>query len=791
MSVTKKLGCLLVLPVVLLGCPGPQGDAGADGASGAAGPTGPGGSGPTGPVGSTGPSGPAGQTGATGATGPAAADQGTLSGVVTDGTSPLSGVTITLAPGGMSVGTDATGAYALANVPVGSFTLSATLANYLLGTVNVSVAAGATTTADIVLALDPARAGSISGMIQNPNDVGLAGAVVTLEGTANTATTDASGNFTLNNVPPGPAYLTVAPPSAAFLRGENRHAIFVGPGAAVTGVLIHLSGRPSDAATYMGEASCNACHAAMVATEANSAHHRSITDDISHVNYVGSMWPVAGTALGVDTGVSAMNPVDGTYAEDAAHRVYMCNFNGRLGMKWGSNDCTVQDASFIEVKGTYGGEGNGGPGEVYGAGVKNHGKFKQRYLARLSDVQNAAGWTYTPAADKDRDWLILPVQVTESGTTTGFAPAPFLAGYHGNDWAGRGRTFSKKCSGCHNTGLDIAWDASNYITKYQYTDLNVTCEHCHGPGSEHNGNKLNIISARYLTAADERQMCGACHSDDDGTSASPAGAFGFAYNDAETGIGKGIFIPGVHDLSNFIKGFGVTSANGGGFNAWPDGVHGKAHRQQYEMLKVSPHTNNPYEKMTCSSCHDAHSLFQGPKAFEADTGVILETPLATNNTLCLGCHATHGPFALVTPEDVAAIHIEGGGLATDGTNPLTFTAAETFESRLAVAAAVSIHMEERVPGMGLAPYTPNDDAMPSGRCTSCHMPKTAKSGGWATGPDAQGNSALVEGDEVSHVFDVIWPWQSSALATPGGTADTNIMPNSCGACHNGARLSGD
>ena len=93
--------------------------------------------------------------------------------------------------------------------------------------------------------------------------------------------------------------------------------------------------------------------------------------------------------------------------------------------------------------------------------------------------------------------------------------------------------------------------------------------------------------------------------------------------------------------------------------------------------------------------------------------------------------------------------------------------------------------------MGLAGYNPLNEALPVGRCQSCHMPRTAKSGGYTTGVDGLGMSALIEADQGSHVFDIIWPWQSFILKKSSGGADTDIMPNSCGKCHEGARISGN
>ena len=101
-------------------------------------------------------------------------------------------------------------------------------------------------------------------------------------------------------------------------------------------------------------------------------------------------------------------------------------------------------------------------------------------------------------------------------------------------------------------------------------------------------------------------------------------------------------------------------------------------------------------------------------------------------------------------------------------------------------------------------YDPTNEAMPLGRCTSCHMPKVAKSGGYTTGPDGNGNQALIEGDQGSHVFDVIWPWQANAISRGGPSFQSGyygqfvsgggvkydlfgFMPNSCSKCHQGRR----
>lgn len=71
------------------------------------------------------------------------------------------------------------------------------------------------------------------------------------------------------------------------------------------------------------------------------------------------------------------------------------------------------------------------------------------------------------------------------------------------------------------------------------------------------------------------------------------------------------------------------------------------------------------------------------------------------------------------------------------------------------------------------------------------MPQTGKSGGYTTGLDATGHSALIEGDQSSHRFDIIAPQISQAMVSSAGGVDTNVMPNSCGKCHARYRYSAD
>ncbi|HEU0035216.1 MAG TPA: carboxypeptidase-like regulatory domain-containing protein [Kofleriaceae bacterium] len=477
----------------------------------------------------------------------------------------------------------------------------------------------------------------------------------------------------------------------------------------------------------------------------------------------------------------------------------------------------------------------GGQGDKDGVGTKhaNMGVFKQRFQGRLTDIKAAAGWNYT--AGKELDSLTLPLQILESGdkVSGGFK----MNGYHpteqkfpGESWTQRTRTFSHSCAGCHNTGLELAWEDTTVtlpfgrdgapnnspmsfaaITSYKFLDENLTCEHCHGPGSEHvrfgGGAGVAIINPKYLTAEAQRQTCGKCHAFDTGTNAKPAQDYGFEFpfnSDNADKLGKGQFIAGVYELGDYFDNWEERQVDDEAF--WDPGatggkLYGQAHRQQFVMLAQSMHTNNPYDKMTCTSCHDPHSVFLGNMnvKYAADSYSYAEADYR-DNVMCLSCHAGY-TFA-ITKQDVANIHLASGGSATRNGVTLTATPEEVSESQLAVADAVGKHMLEKANMIAI--YDPTNEAMPVGRCTSCHMPKLAKSGGYVTGLDAAGRKAIVEGDQASHTFEVVWPWQSTALSRGGptfqaGSYGTHIsatntkyglygfMPNSCSKCHTGSR----
>ena len=131
---------------------------------------------------------------------------GGITGSVTDAAdgSPIAGVVVT--DGTRTATTDASGRYTLADVPAGSYEVTASKENYHSSFLTVTVLSGSSAVADF--SLSPIVVpGSITGSVINAEDGSpIVGATVN-DGTR-TTTTDALGEYTIADVPPGTYQVT-------------------------------------------------------------------------------------------------------------------------------------------------------------------------------------------------------------------------------------------------------------------------------------------------------------------------------------------------------------------------------------------------------------------------------------------------------------------------------------------------------------------------------------------------------------------------------------------------------
>jgi hypothetical protein len=313
-------------------------------------------------------------------------------------------------------------------------------------------------------------------------------------------------------------------------------------------------------------------------------------------------------------------------------------------------------------------------------------------------------------------------------------------------------TVQTMCAGCHLTGWERYRDTATgqYLVRAADDpagelnidddaapdEINVGCESCHGPGSEHvanGGGARFIVNPKYLSAERSSVVCGRCHDRRQGYGGPTIGytqAVSQAGEMARPGISRQELLTRFTDPAK--KG-PTMRAGGREDNIWPDDVHSNKPHQQYADFLKSKMYRNDRHLVACSDCHDMHGGTSYPRA-------LLHDPADPQSPLCQRCH----PVDVLTHMDVK-LNARMKGLQT--------------------------------------------------RCLDCHMPGTANTGGVAgdygrlikTPPYANAqeeeNNAFWEGPLRSHVFDV--PRKTNVAVR--GVAPGRAMPipytSACGTCH--------
>lgn len=478
----------------------------------------------------------------------------------------------------------------------------------------------------------------------------------------------------------------------------------------------------------------------------NTADGSGVGSMLIYFSHDGAAWSAANTAAagpGVDQFTATVNKVGADYFLEVTDLV------GISGTKT------------YMVMLTYGGEGN----------------YKQRYVVVIGNSKH-----------------ISPIQYNDKGVGV-----DEWVHYHAERWydpvgsellvPGASAAFDGNCAGCHFTGYSLtrqivtgeemadAVDDINGALDYdgdgKMDEINIGCEACHGAGSAHAStqNPAYIINPANLTPAEGNMVCGQCHirgkSIDrfeefaEATVAVPVQAPFPAKLDVDGKLMK--FRPGLDDLATFYSFDSGDGSGAGDFSTqyWggqpSDGnfVTSKQHHQQYIDILQGPHApDKPYDA-TCFSCHDSHdnaSTGHHQVVTTIDDGGVLIKTNVDNDTLCLACHAGHGPFADITPEEVAAMD-------------LNYPFNSIIGNVKAVVTAHTQHYFDPIDEDGSSGTHP--EGAGSSRCTACHVPLTAKS--------------ALKYDIHSHTFVVIPP--SSTVATESAVDANDGVPNGCGYCH--------
>jgi hypothetical protein len=355
----------------------------------------------------------------------------------------------------------------------------------------------------------------------------------------------------------------------------------------------------------------------------------------------------------------------------------------------------------------------------------------QRYIMKVSVTDTASGYTL--------DGYFGPIQYTPG---TGWSPYSATAWYDAsnNPKIVPGMTASQiakagisnhasGCIGCHATGIrGLAKNAAGetffkgYVAILYRSDdpayfdyngdgdfeiLNIQCEACHGPGAQHvlgQGDPTKIVNPAALPGQQSVEICGRCHIR--GKSL-PAGTYNWPYHD-DTDTN---WIPAVPPAPWIPLATFQNSASGV-LTYWADGKLPKNPRP-YDQYVLSAHYSTKFGQNGSSeacggSCHDMHMETSNPAQIneeitDARSGLVIPTSV-DNDTFCLACHATHGPFTSITKQQVA----------------------EYDKNVTAIGAVVAAHANH--------PYGP-DRAMGLGNCVDCHMSASAGHTWWVTKPE--------------------------------------------------------
>jgi tetratricopeptide (TPR) repeat protein len=172
-------------------------------------------------------------------------------------------------------------------------------------------------------------------------------------------------------------------------------------------------------------------------------------------------------------------------------------------------------------------------------------------------------------------------------------------------WTNAGQNWNGMCAECHSTNLQKDYDIDSDTYQTTWSDIDVGCEACHGPGSQHVAwaaqpdmarpqvdNFNLLVRTSGLTSRDQVELCAPCHS---------RRAILGDYTHAEPDL-LDVMLPTV--LSE-----GLYYADG----QILDEVYVYGSFTQSKMY---------HQDVRCSDCHDVHSI----------------KTVQNGNELCLQCH---------------------------------------------------------------------------------------------------------------------------------------------------------
>ena len=483
-----------------------------------------------------------------------------------------------------------------------------------------------------------------------PNDEPMDDNLAMNRDTYHKGTTDRSGAFTVSGVADGKYFVYAEPSDRDHLPGGTlSNKSMTNAELAAKPLAIQVSGKTPDHATFVGSSRCLACHRAY-GDVSKTLHKLGIAavgkpsklQDFSRFPKFneGLNKLIAGTKFyfsGYDKGrgfdkylISEKPPADPATVSFTA--TFFKDADGTLKFRTENTKDPSDTPRTYPVEMTYGG-----------------GLYKQRYLFRAGNAlfpfvqyntegQEAyADRTRKPWRDYHADWLF-------NETTRKLTDPP------------KKKSFDIECASCHFTGYTLTPTVAGDFVAGAVNDpngeadidgdgvpneLNIGCEVCHGPGSEHAKSAktmkaATIVNPGKLSAERATVVCDQCHSRPQGN----------LKNDQPVSKENRMLVPGINRnecLTNF-----TTREDAAQKDFWGDGVHSKAHHQQGTDFIRSKKYMNGTQLLTCATCHDPHgkSAVKHQLRMEARDA---------KSSLCSSCH-TNVAIKAHTEKAVGAEH---------------------------------------------------------------------------------------------------------------------------------------
>ena len=166
------------------------------------------------------------------------------------------------------------------------------------------------------------------------------------------------------------------------------------------------------------------------------------------------------------------------------------------------------------------------------------------------------------------------------------------------------------CDGCHAVNYDIRTRT--------YTEWNVGCESCHGPGSEHmkNPSRATIVNPARIDSVRASDVCIQCHA----RGLPPENPIDGKYYNWAVGYHVGL------NLQDFWK-FGEHKLGETTFTHFPEGTGHVNRMQGNDFVQSAMYSHG----VRCWSCHDVHGT---------DNEFNLLKP---TSVICLECHGPNSP----------------------------------------------------------------------------------------------------------------------------------------------------